>query len=55
MSRTTNCLGKKGLSILDSNIWWSDVLKDVTYISFEDIVILFLIVFVRSLFGIIFS
>ena len=36
MSRTVDCLVKKGLSILDSNIWWLDVPKDVTYISFED-------------------
>ena len=25
----------KGLTILDSNIWWSNFPKDVTYISFE--------------------
>ena len=35
-NRTTNCLARKGLIILDSNILWSNFPKDVTYISFED-------------------
>ena len=35
-NRTVDCLAKKGLSILDSKVWWSNFPKNVIYISFED-------------------
>ena len=33
-NRTSDCLTKKGISILDSCIWWLNFPKDVTNISF---------------------
>lgn len=35
-NRTADCLAKKGLNVLDSNIWWSNFPKDVTSINFND-------------------
>ena len=35
-NRTVDCLPKKGISILDSSVWYSNFPKDITNISFED-------------------
>ena len=35
-NRTADCLAKKGLSRLDSSVWWSNFPKDITNISFHD-------------------
>ena len=35
-NRTANCLAKKRLISLDYSVWWSNLSKDVTNISFHD-------------------
>ena len=35
-NKIANCLAKKGISILDSSVWYSKFPKDVINISFED-------------------
>ena len=35
-NRTTDCLAKKGICNIYSNIWWSDFPRDVRKFSFED-------------------
>lgn len=35
-NRTANYLAKKGISSLESRIWWSNFPKSVTSISYED-------------------
>ena len=47
-NKTTDCLAKKRISILYTSVWYSNFLKDVTNISFEEV--LLSIVFVRTSF-----
>ena len=35
-NRTVDCLAKKGICNVDSNIWWSNFPRDVLKIGFDD-------------------
>ena len=35
-NRTTDCLAKKSICNIDSNIWWSNFPKDVLNFGFDD-------------------
>ena len=35
-NRTADCLAKKGIYNVDSNIWWSNFLRDVLNFGFDD-------------------